>query len=286
MDYLYLTFAVVLVAGTNIAGKLYNRKNAMRAGAATLYTFILVAAAFIFWLVAFILNPQYDMAVLPYAAIFSLCYVLANAGLIYALKYGPVTLTSLFGKMSLILVAVWGFIFWREDMTPLSCIGLILCALSIFLCLYRGRDGVGVNMRWIFFVLLFLLGNAGCSIVQKTQQMDFSGQYGTFMMLVSTGAATLFCGVAYILCRKEQSREVIALWYMPTLAGLMSAGMNLLVIILATSSLSASLIYPTLASGGLIVVCISGIFIFKEKMSPRGFVGVALGLIATALLSL
>ena len=286
MDYLYLTFAVLLVAGTNILGKLYNRKNAMRAGAATLYTFILVAAAFIFWLVAFIFNPGYDMSVLPYAAIFSLCYVLANAGLVCALKHGPVTLTSLFGKMSLILVAVWGFFFWNEGLTPLSCIGLILCAISIFLCLYRGREGVGVNIRWIFYVFLVLFGNAGCSIIQKTQQMNFSGQYGTFMMLVSTGAATLICGVAYILCRKEQSREAFKTWYMPTFAGLMSAGMNLLVIILATSSLSASLIYPTLASGGLIVVCIFGIFIFKEKMSPRGFIGVALGLIATAILSL
>ena len=286
MDYLYLTLAVVLVAGTNILGKLYNQKNAGRAGAATLYTFILVAAAFIFWVCAFIFKPQYDMAVLPYAAIFSLCYVLANAGLIYALKCGSITLTSLFGKMSLILVAVWGFFFWNEGLTPLSCIGLILCALSIFLCLYKGREGRGVNIRWIFFVLLFLLGNAGCSIVQKTQQMNFDGKYGTFMMLIATGVATLICAGAYILCRKEQGGGIAKSWYLPTAAGLMSAGLNLLVIILATSSLSASLIYPTLASGGLIVVCISAIFIFKEKMRPMGWIGVTLGLIATAILSL
>lgn len=286
MDYLYLTLAVLFVAGTNITGKLYNQKSAMRKGAAMLYTLIAVASAFVFWLVTFMISPQYNMAVLPYAAIFSLCYVAANMGLIYALGSGAVTVTSLFGKMSLVLVAVWGFFFWNEGITVLSCMGLILCALSIFLCLYRGREGVGVNMRWIFFVCLVLFGNAGCSIVQKTQQMNFSGQYGAFMMLISTGAATLACGVAYIICRKEQSREALALFYIPVSAGLMNAGMNLLVIILATSSLSASLVYPTLASGGLIVVCISGIFIFKEKMSPRGFVGVALGLIATALLSL
>lgn len=286
MDYLYLTFAVMLVAGTNILGKLYNQKNAMRVGAASLYTLILVASAFIFWLVAFILDPQYDMTVLPYAVIFSLCYTAANAGLIYALKHGSVTFTSLFGKMSLILVSVWGLFFWNEPFTLTACIGLILCAISIFLCLYKGKEDRNINMRWIFFVSLFLLGNAGCSIVQKTQQMDFSGQYGTFMMLIAMGVATLICGGAYIICHKEQSRETVGSWYLPTTAGLMSAGLNLLVIILATSSLSASLIYPTLASGGLIVVCISAIFIFKEKMRSIGWVGVALGLVATALLSL
>lgn len=286
MDYLYLTFAVVLVAGTNILGKLYNQKNAGRAGAAPLYTLILVSSAFVFWLVAFILDPQYDMAVLPYAVIFSLCYVFANAGLIYALKCGPVMLTSLFGKMSLILVSVWGFFFWNEPFTLISCVGLILCALSIFLCLYRGREGRAVNMRWIVYVLLVLLGNAGCSVVQKTQQMNFPGQYGSFMMLIATGVATLICAGAYILCRKEQGGEIAKSWYLPTAAGLMSAGLNLLVIILATSSLSASLIYPTLASGGLIIVCISAIFIFKEKMRPMGWIGVTLGLIATAILSI
>ena len=285
MDYLYLTLAVVLVAGTNILGKLYNQKNAGRAGAAPLYTLILVSAAFVFWLCAFIFKPQYDMAVLPYAVIFSLCYVFANAGLIYALKYGSVTFTSLFGKMSLILVAVWGFFFWNEGLTPLSFIGLILCALSVFLCLYKGREGRGVNIRWIFFVLLFLLGNAGCSIVQKTQQMNFDGKYGAFMMLLSTGMSVIICAFIYLFSDRCGIADTKSL-YIPTVAGLMSAGMNLLVILLATSSLSASLVYPTLASGGLILVSVFGIFIFREKMSPRGFVGVALGLIATAILSL
>ena len=285
MDYLYLTLAVVLVAGTNILGKLYNQKNAGGAGAAPLYTLILVSAAFVFWLCAFIFKPQYDMAVLPYAVIFSLCYVFANAGLIYALKYGSVTFTSLFGKMSLILVAVWGFFFWNEGLTPLSFIGLILCALSVFLCLYKGREGRGVNLYWLFFVLLFLLGNAGCSIAQKTQQMNFDGKYGAFMMLLSTGMSVIICAFIYLFSDRCGIAATKSL-YIPTVAGLMSAGMNLLVIILATSSLSASLVYPTLASGGLILVSVFGIFIFREKMSPRGFVGVALGLIATAILSL
>ena len=141
-------------------------------------------------------------------------------------------------------------------------------------------------MRWIFFVSLVLLGNAGCSILQKTQQMNFAGQHGTFMMLIAMGVATIICGGAYIICYKDQGRETAKSWYLPVSAGLMSAGLNLFIIILATSSLSASLIYPTLASGGLIVVCISAIFIFKEKMRLVGWVGVALGLVATTLLSL
>lgn len=285
MDYLYLFLSVMLVAGTNVIGKLYNQKNGDRASA-PLYTLIMLMSAFLFWLVMFIFEPSYDMDVLPYAFLFALCYTAANIGLVYALKCGSVTITSLFGKMSLILVSVWGFFFWEEPFTPISCIGLVLCALSIFLCLYKGKEEKYVNMRWIFFVSLVLWGNAGCSILQKTQQMNFAGQHGTFMMLIAMGVATIIFGGAYIICYKDQGRETAKSWYLPVSAGLMSAGLNLFIIILATSSLSASLIYPTLASGGLIVVCISAIFIFKEKMRLVGWVGVALGLVATALLSL
>ena len=52
----------------------------------------------------------------------------------------------------------------------------------------------------------------------------------------------------------------------PVAAGVTNVLLNLAVIILATSELSPSLIYPVLAVGGLAVTMLFSIFAFKEKL--------------------
>ena len=138
--YFYLFLSVLCVASTNIIGKRYNQKNAKRVGASSIYNLLLLSAVFFCWLILFLRDRAYDEAVIPYSLAFALCYTLCHIGTINALKLGSVMLTSLFGKLSLILVSVWGFFFWNQEFTPMAGVGLLLTALSLFLCLYRGRE--------------------------------------------------------------------------------------------------------------------------------------------------
>ena len=73
---------------------------------------------------------------------------------------------------------------------------------------------------------------------------------------------------------------------LPMLAGLSNAMLNLFVIFMATSPLSPSLIYPVIAVGSLIVITLVSLFVFKDKMKWWQWCGVALGAVATGILSL
>ena len=75
-------------------------------------------------------------------------------------------------------------------------------------------------------------------------------------------------------------------WFFPVLAGGLNGILNLLVILLATSTLSPSLIYPVIGVGSLGVTTIFSTVIFKEKMHWWQWVGVAVGAIAVVLLSI
>ena len=131
-----------------------------------------------------------------------------------------------------------------------------------------------------------LFGNAGCSIVQRTQQVNFEGKYGNFLMVVATGVSLLVCLMLYLRSDKRDSGIIAkTAWYFPVTAGIANAVLNLLVIRLATSPLSPNLIYPTLAVGGLILITLWSLFVFKEKMRPWQWLGVALGVVATGVLS-
>ena len=209
--------------------------------------------------------------------------------IINALKQGSVMLTSLFSQLSLILVSIWGFFFWNAQFTWTVGIGLVLTVIALWLCLYNGssKETVKINFKWIRYIFMLVIGNAGCSIVQRTQQLNFDGKYGNFLMLVATGISTLVCLVLYLRSDRRDSAVIArSSWYLPVLAGALNALLNLFVILMATSDLSPSLIYPVLAIGSLIIITILSLLVFKEKMRWWQWLGVLLGIAATGILSI
>jgi drug/metabolite transporter (DMT)-like permease len=107
------------------------------------------------------------------------------------------------------------------------------------------------------------------------------------MMMVATFCSMLFCLITYLRSNKSDSRAIVkSSWQHPVSAGCLNAVMNLCVMLLATSVLSPSFIYPVLAVGSLSVTTVFSAFVFKEKMRWRQWLGVAVGTVAVAILSM
>ena len=288
MPYLYLALATLGVASTNIIAGFYNRKNANEKNTASIYTFLVQVAIFACWLIMFLFDRTYDLAVVPYALLFAVSFALCMIGNIYALKTGPVVLTSLMLQLSLVGVTAWGFLFWDAKFTWLTAIGLVLIVISLWLCLYNGKtDEKKISWKWVVFAVMAFVGNAGASITQRTQQTAFDGKYGNFLMVVATAIAALICGVVYLTSEKGDTRKLVKTsWYYPVAGGLMNVMLNVCVILLATSTLSPSIIYPVLAVGGLIIVTVFSKYVFKEDMRWWQWVGVLIGTVAVGILSI
>lgn len=289
MQYLYLIMSIFCSASTKIIASLFNRKNAKRTGVSPIYNLYLMLSVSTCWLIMFMTDRTYDLSVLPYAFLFSLFYTIYSIGIINAMKLGSVMLTSLFLQLSMILVSIWGFFFWNAQFTWTIGIGLVLAVIALWLCLNNGssKDAVKINFKWIRYVFLLVIGNAGCSVIQRTQQINFSGKYGNFLMLVATGISTLVCLVLYLRSDRQDSAVITrSSWYLPVLAGVLNALLNLSLILMATSDLSPSLIYPVLAIGSLIIITILSLLVFKEKMRWWQWLGVLSGIAATGILSI
>ena len=56
--------------------------------------------------------------------------------------------------------------------------------------------------------------------------------------------------------------------------------------ILLNMDMSTSIIYPTLAVGGLIVTLVFSVFAFKERLRPAQWCGIAVGCIALVMLNI
>lgn len=290
MPYLYLIGAVVFAASESIMGAHYNKKNEGLKDSSSLYSLLCMCSVFVFWAILFCLDLTFDWFVVLYALGFAGFYTLCNVCLIRALKAGPITLTSLFMQLSLVGTTIWGFLFWHTKFTILIAFGLVLVVVAIWLCLYQGKaqeEKGKISAKWLIYALLAFIANAGCSILQRTQQIRYDGKYGNFLMLIATGVSVVICLIAYFKSNRADSKIIVKRsWYIPVAAGGMNGLLNLLVILLATSTLSPSLIYPVIGVGSLAVTTIFSALIFKEKMRWWQWVGVAVGAIAVALLSM
>lgn len=288
MPYVYLIGAVFLAASSSILGGFFNRKTKGKETAPTLYNFLSMCCTLLFWIILFCFDCTIDVKVIPYALLYACFYGGCTIAVIYALRTGPVVLTTLIKQLSLICVSVWGFFFWDTPFTVFAGIGLLLVIIALFLCLYnkKKKDNAGFNFKWIIYILIMFVGNAGCSIVQKTQQLDFNGQFGNFLMLLTTGIVTIVCFITYLKTDKTDSREILKkAWYIPIFTGICNALLNLFIIILTTSVLSSTLIYPVIAVGGIMVVTLFSAFAFKERIYWWQWIGVIVGCVAVGILS-
>lgn len=217
---------------------------------------------------------------------------MAIVGMIYALKYGSVALTSLLLQFSFIGVTVWGLIFWNAPFNIKVLLGILFSITALSLCILNGNktknalSNHNFFVRWVVSSLIMFVGNAGCTIVQKEQQIAFNGQHGSMLMVFACMVSVLVGVFLFIRNDRSGSRTIAKNGVIfPIVAGISNAITNLFVIILATSELSSNLIFPVIAIGGLSINLLFSLSVFKEKLKWWQWIGFAVGVVAITLLS-
>ena len=187
-----------------------------------------------------------------------------------------------------------GFFFWNAKVNALVIVALVLVVLSVFLCMYNKQKSEKatdkrekITLKWILYMIMAFVGNAGVGIVSRTQQMVYNGQHGNMLMFYGTMIAVIVSIVDFIRVDKTElakiSKKQTAY---PVLAGITNFIVNLIGLYFVSTPLSTNIIYPVLGVGCLILVTISSKFMFKEKMTKLQWVGVIVGAVAIALLSI
>lgn len=288
MDLLLLFFSMAASAMITVGSRLYRARTEGCADADSLYNLLVPASATVGWLLLFLLEPSFDLRILPYSIGYGLGYTSFTLGMLGALKHGPTSVTALIKQLALVGVSVYGFVFWDTPVTVVAVVGLVLIVLSLVLCLLKPEEGGGYSLwKWALYAVLITIGNAGCSIIQRYQQMAFDHQYKNAFMLLGVLFSALLC-LAVGLCgrRRDWGRAFLRGWHGPCLAGASSAGANVCILLLIKHEVSSTVIYPGIAVGGLILTTLVSFFFFRERLRPMAWAGLVVGSVALVLLNL
>ena len=283
MNILMLMLVVVGVSLQQIGKKAYNLK--VKNG-----TFSFTAASSFMALLVFLITAKgefnYSSDFLIYSVIFAVSFCITSVASYCAVSTGPLALTSLFISYSLIIPTFYGIIVLGEETKATLFLGIILLLISLVLTNLEGKQEKKITLKWIILVLIASVGNGACSVIQKAQQINCNQMYKSEFMIIALIITVAVIGIFALLNEKKEITYNLkhgVKWYL--ICGIANGIVNYLVIVLS-GRMDASLMFPIISSGGIILTALVSIFIYKEKLSKQQYVGFVLGILSIIALNL
>lgn len=250
-------------------------------------------ASILSWGTALIARERVTKDMLPYSLLFAVVFVVGVLCAYQAYDRGSMGATSLFGNSSLVVVVLFGVLFYDEPFGWMQIVGVlgVLFALTMLALPEQKEEGKSFNWLWLVFCLVILFSNSSLSVASKFRQKTVGGANPfaymafcftmTFVVSAITYAITQFKNNTLkedLLSAKENALPL-------TVQTVGNTGSNLLVTFLS-SRVDGSLLYPVNMGLGLIITVLCGFIVFKEKPTWKNVTGIAVGVVAIILLNI
>lgn len=281
MNAIYLISVILGLSLQNVMKKGYTKKNS---GGVYLFGVLTCLSATLFFAVTSS-GFQWNVKILPFSLAFAAAYVTAMIAGVLAIGCGSLSLTSLIVSYSLLIPALYGLIFLDDPIGLGFYPGILLLVISLLL-INKHEEKKKINFKWIIYVILAFLGNGMCSVFQKMQQVAFEGAYKNELMILAlvTGAVVLTI-ISFIKDGKQMSTYIKNGWLFGLLSGMFNGIVNLFVMVLS-GRMSASLMFPLISAGGIIVTYLISRWIYKEELTKKQLVGFILGIASVIFLNI
>ena len=283
MDILLLCAIIFGTSIQSILKKIFNNKT--RGGGVFIFSAITVLAAAVFFLASANHPLSFSWEQIPFSLGFAASYATASLFGMLAIREGSLSLTSLATSYSLLIPTLWGLLFNKEEASLWFFVGLALLLVSLFLINSKGGE-IRITLKWTVFVLLAFLGNGICSTVQT----EYAGAYGgegksEFMIIALLTVFAVLLACAFIADKDTIAPSIKGGLHLMILCGIANGAVNLFVILLS-QMMNTSLMFPLISAGGIILTSLVSIFVYKEKLSLKQYIGAVLGIGAIVFMSI
>ena len=280
---LLLLTIVIFVSVQSVMKKIYNTKVT---GGALSFSAASCMAALVVFLITSGGKLNFNTEFLIYSVLFAASYSVTVVTNLLAIKTGPLSLTCLVTSFSLIVPTLYGILALDEPVSANLLIGLALLVVALILINLEEKGEKKITLKWVLYVVLAFVGNGMCSTVQKVQQINLAGQYKSEFMIVALIISAVAMAI-FALCteKTEFLPNLKAGFWMYAVNGLANGVTNFLVIFLSLRT-PASVMFPVISAGGIVLTFLVSLFVYKEKLSKWQILGSALGLVSVIFLNL
>ena len=288
MNYIMLVLAALLLAFDFSINKLYQR----RAGTGLLAGLGFNALLGLFSAVIFFAASGFEISFSVYslimAAFFSLLVMAYNIIGFRIMKNGSIAIYTLFLMTGGMLVPyVWGIAFLDEGFVLLRMVGIIIIVFAVVLS-NIGRTKI--NMLQIAMCISVFVLNGFTSVTSKLHQIEATYEaVETIDFVVLTGVCKfIISGIAYIIVKacgnSEKGNGKIGFGgYLLIASSAVISGVSFFLQLLGAVNLPATVLYPILTGGTMILSALAGVVLFRDKLTKNNVIGLIFCFVGTLL---
>ncbi len=282
---IYLILAIVFSTGVFVAMRLFERFK-LDNHQALMWNYVFAAGT------GFLLCKQFDTPMQlvdePWFGLslltgfwFIFTYLLMTA----STQRSGVTVTSLSSKLSVVLPTLAGVVLFHERLNGVATIGIVLALVALALVVYKKEPSTKTNkISWLLPIFIFFGTGTGDILMKLTEQQNQTG-YLDFMIAFIYFIALLFgiLIVAYDLIRGRSK------WQWKNALGGIGLGVinyfSTFCVYHAMRCFDNVVLFPIYNIGVVSLTALTGWLLFKEKLTWKNYLGLAIAIIAVILIT-
>ena len=195
-----------------------------------------------------------------------------------SIKKNGVILSSLFMKLGILIPIIISILIFKEIPDFLQLIGFIIAVIAIIFMNYQKDNDNSFNYSLVILLIANGMTDAMSKIYEEVGNSLLSEQFLFYTFLF----ALILCLILTYIKKQKITINEIKYGLIIGIPNYFSARF----LLLALQSLSAVIVYPTFSVGTVIVVAITGMIFFNEKISQRQKVALMAILLSLILLNL
>jgi len=197
-----------------------------------------------------------------------------------------VALTSVASKMSVVIPVIAGLILLNETIGWLAGSGVLIALLAFYLTLGGARQRSFPSKYVILPVLLFLGNGVNDTIMKYTEHHYVTDINDRILFLTIVFITSLFFGLIITAKRYYNKRVNITLHTTVggSILGLINFG-STYYILKAMDIFASSVVFPITNAGIVTLSTLIGWSVFREKLSLRNWIGIALAIAAIIMIA-
>lgn len=197
----------------------------------------------------------------------------------YSIQKVGIAITSVSGKMSVIIPVLLGLLVFHEKASWIRIIGIVIALAAFYLTLIKNREQKAKAIFFVFPLLLFLGNGFNDSLLKISQEFYIQNDFSMFLTIAF--GVSLFAGgliIAFLLITKKQK-----LHYKNILAGIILGILNWYSTYFFFAGLAhfdVSVFIPVFNASVVCIAALTGYWFFKEKLSTVNIIGITLAVVA------
>jgi uncharacterized membrane protein len=221
----------------------------------------------------------------PFAILNGFLFIVVLLSFAQSTKAVGIAITSVSSKTSVVLPVSMGFLLLHEGFGCLKMLGIVVALVAIYLS-FRDKNTAHKPKQGLLFPLLLFFGTGLNDSVMKYAQVRYVEHQQTAYLMVVFGVALVFGFVLLIYNFIKRSQRVS---WRSIVGGVVLGVLNwysTLFMLKAMKVYDSSVLFPIFNSSIVTLAALLGFALFSEKLKPINWVGIALAILAIALIGL